>query len=210
MPRNARIVLPEYPHHVIQRGNRNQAVFFSKGDKAAYIKLLSKNAKKYGIRLWGYCLMDNHVHLIAVPVLANSFAKGLAETHKKYTTSINKRNGWKGFLWQGRFMSYPMDEPYLYAAIRYIELNPVRAGIVHKADDYEWSSAKAHVNKTKDALLSENFLTEEIGNWSDFLMDRQSEIDKTIFHKHGKSDKPLGDNKFVSAVMKKIKRREKL
>ncbi|MDP2914260.1 MAG: transposase [Candidatus Aminicenantes bacterium] len=198
--------MPEYPHHVIQRGNRNQVVFFSDMDRSVYLKLLSINAKKSGMQIWAYCLMDNHVHLIAVPVSLDSFAKGFAETHKKYTAYINKNHGWKGFLWQGRYISYPMDEPYLFAAIRYVELNPVRAGIVERAEDYPWSSAKAHVNKTKCALLSESFLNEEIKDWAAFLMERQSELEKTIFHKHGKCGKPLGDEEFITKAMKKTRK----
>jgi len=147
--------------------------------------------------------MNNHLHLVAVPKYLDSLAKAFAEIHKKYTRYINRRIGWKGLLWQGRFISYPMDEPYHFAAVRYIELNPVRARIVERAEEYPWSSARAHVNKTKDALLSENYLTEQIGDWSEFLMDTRSEIEKTIFKKHGKSGRPLGNEDFVQSAIKK-------
>ena len=159
MARIARVVVPHYPHHIIQRGNRRQNVFFSDHDKDAYICLLYEQIKKWNILIWAYCLMDNHVHLIALPKDENSLARAIGETHRKYTKMINFRKGWKGYLWQGRFISYPMDEQYLYAAVRYIEINPVRSGLVEKAEDYPWSSAKAHILKKEDKLLSYNFMT---------------------------------------------------
>jgi len=164
-------------------------------------------AKKYGLEIWAYCLMRNHLHLIGVPKYPNSLARCLAETHKKYSAYINKKHGWKGYLWQGRFISYPMDETYLYAAVRYVETNPVKAKIVEKAEDYRWSSAYSHVNKKKNPLLTENFLTEEIKNWGDFLLDKQSEIDRTIFQKHEKCREPLGNDEFIEMANKTRKKR---
>ena len=99
-------------------------------------QLLHEHAMEAGIALWAYCLMDNHVHLIAVPKYKNSLAKGIGQAHRNYTWLINSREGWRGYLWQGRFSSYPMDERYLYTAVRYTERNPVRAGLVKKAQDY--------------------------------------------------------------------------
>ena len=124
MARIARVVIPNYPHHVIQRGNRNQDVFFSDKDKQAYIDILHEHASRAGVAFWAYCLMDNHVHLIAVPDHENSLARGIGEAHRKYTRMVNFREGWRGYLWQGRFNSYVMDERHLYAAIRYVERNP--------------------------------------------------------------------------------------
>jgi len=157
MARMARVVIPNIPHHIVQRGNRSQKTFFSDKDKVFYLKLLHKYAEKEGLSFWAYCLMDNHVHLIVVPKREDSLAKGIGDTHKHYTRMINFRENWRGYLWQGRFSSFPLDEKYLYAAIRYVERNPVMAGLVKRAEDYEFSSAKAHVYKTKDFLLSDNF-----------------------------------------------------
>ena len=102
MVRIARIVIPEYPHHIIQRGNRSQDVFFNDQDKKFYINLLHKHAIEAGITFWAYCLMDNHVHLIAVPKKEDSLARGIGRVHRKYTRMINLRKGWKGYLWQGQ------------------------------------------------------------------------------------------------------------
>jgi putative transposase len=138
----------------MQRGNRRQNVFFSTDDKSYYLRLLQKWGHVAGLAIWAYCLMDNHVHFVAVPFLTTSLAAAFGQTHKAYTKTINGRHGWEGFLWQGRYLSYPMDDPYLYRAMRYIELNPVRANLVEHAADYPWSSARSHVFGEENALLS--------------------------------------------------------
>ncbi|MBE3110590.1 MAG: transposase [Acidobacteria bacterium] len=156
MPRSARIVVPMVPHHLIQRGNRRQNVFFSDEDKAYYVRLLRQWCSVRGVSIWAYCLMDNYVHFVAVPSTLASLAEAFGAVHQKYTKAINGRYGWHGFLWQGRFLSFPLDARYLYRAIRYVELNPVRAKIVEDASDYPWSSAPAHVLGKGDPLLSRN------------------------------------------------------
>jgi len=113
--------------------------------------------------------MKNHIHLIAVPTDIHGLAKGLGITHYRYSRKVNAREGWSGYLWQGRFASYPLSEQHLYAAIRYVETNPVRAKFVEKAEHYKWSSAKSHVYGLKDPLLTEHFLIEEIPSWADYL-----------------------------------------
>jgi len=196
----ARIVVPNIPHHITQRGNRSQKVFFGDKDKLCYIKLLHEHAQKAGLAFWAYCLMDNHVHLIAIPEQADSLAKGIGDTHKHYTRMINFRENWRGYLWQGRFSSFPLDEKYLYAAVRYVERNPVRAGIVKRAEDYEFSSAKAHIYKEKDILLEDNFMTGEIKDWKTYLTEGDDEQDRKLFHKHARVGRPLGEEKFIKKL----------
>ena len=202
MARMARVVIPNIPHHIIQRGNRSQKVFFSNQDKEFYLNLLHKHAKEARLSFWAYCLMDNHVHLIAVPEREDSLAKGVGDTHKYYTRMVNFRENWRGYLWQGRFSSFPLDEKYLYAAIRYIERNPVRAGLVKRAEDYEFSSAKAHVFKKKDMLLSDNFVIEEIKDWKVFLSGEDKEQDIKLFKKHARIGRPLGQEGFIEELEK--------
>lgn len=202
MPRRARIVIPGYPHHIIQRGNRCQRVFFCDQDRKVYLRLLARHAKEARIDFWAYCLMGNHVHFIAVPADEKSFVKGFSLAHQKYSYTINRREGWKGYLWQGRFLSYPMDEKYLYAAVRYIELNPVRAGIVEKAEAYPWSSARAHIFGEIDELISDNFMTGEIGNWNEYLNQKEDDIENKTFRVHAINAKPLGDEKFIEKIEK--------
>jgi len=199
MARLARVVVPDIPHHVTQRGNRRQSVFFSDSDKAAYINFLKEETAKNKVLIWAWCLMDNHVHFVAVPSTEESLAKAFGDTHKRYTRMINFREKWRGYLWQGRFSSFPMDEPYLLSAVRYVERNPVEAKIVSLAEDYRWSSAKAHVYGSSDPLLSRSFLDEQIRDWSKFL--RMSDEGQTKrFNRHSKAGRPLGEERFIQKL----------
>jgi Transposase and inactivated derivatives len=200
MARIARIVVPNIPHHVIQRGNRNQRVFFSELDKELYLKILHFNCNKYKLKIWCYCLMDNHVHLIAVPEKKESLAQAIADTHRKYTLMINITNHWKGYLWQGRFSSFPMDEAYLYCCVRYVERNPVRAGIVSQAEEYRWSSARAHVYSLEDPILSPFSLLSQISDWKAFLQGEEKEEDLKQLRKNQSTGRPLGDESFVERL----------
>ena len=149
MPRHYRIVVPGRPHHVMQRGNRRQKVFFYPGDKDVYLRLLKEQTDKHEVQIWAYCLMENHVHVIMVPSSPEGLARSVAETNRRFTCMINDRYSWRGYLWQGRFLSSVMDDTYLLRALRYVENNPVRARIVKRAEDHPWSSARAHVRKTR-------------------------------------------------------------
>lgn len=197
MPRVARLVIPGLPHHIIQRGNRRQVVFFGDEDKALYLKILRFHARQEKLKIWCYCLMDNHVHLIAVPETADGLAKVISELHRKYTWFINIRNNWRGYLWQGRFISYPMDEAYLYSCARYVERNPVRAGLVSKAEDYPWSSARAHVFNIEDPVLSPMPLARQIGDWRAYLRQQDRDEDIEAFRKNQGNGRPLGSEDFI-------------
>ncbi|OGX37037.1 MAG: hypothetical protein A3D87_01270 [Omnitrophica WOR_2 bacterium RIFCSPHIGHO2_02_FULL_50_17] len=206
MPRMARVVNAGYPHHVIQRGNRRQKVFFCEQDKVTYLRTLKEQSEKYGVQYWAYCLMDNHVHLIAVPQTRESLTKAIGETHRRYTCMINARKGWRGYLWQGRFSSFPLDSSYLYSAVRYVERNPVRVGIVSKAEDYQWSSARAHVKKFEDPILADFYLTKEIPNWKEYINRYDLEEKLKIFRKHIRTGRPLGDKSFIKKLERKLGR----
>ena len=202
MARLPRIVVPGYPHHVINRGNRRQSVFFSDDDKKYFYELLKREAARAKISIWVYCFMDNHVHLIAVPETEDGLAKGIGEAQRKYALTINIRNDWKGHLWEERFKSCPMGESYLYSAVRYIEKNPVRARIVKNAEDYYWSSARAHVFLGNDDLLSDFFLTSLIPDWAAYLKEETNETDEIFLRTHINTGRPLGDDKFIDELEK--------
>ena len=138
MPRCARLVVPGLPHHVTQRGNRRLPTFFRDGDYALYRHLLREGCAKAGTRIWAWCLMPNHVHLILVPSSEDGLRAALGEAHRRYTRLVNEREGWRGHLWQSRFASFAMDEQWLVACARYVELNPVRAGLVRRPEDWRW------------------------------------------------------------------------
>jgi len=212
MPRMARVVIPGIPHHIIQRGNRRQTVFLSDDDREAYLEYLDLYAKPAGISFWGYCLMDNHIHLIAVPEREDSFAEGLSEVHKRYARMMNFRNEWRGHFWESRFKSHPLSERHLYAAIRYVERNPLRAKMVRVAQDYRWSSAKAHVYHAKDKLLDNIFSADEIKDWASFLATDDDPDDVTLLRKHANTGRPLGGNEFIvrlEVLSGKVLRRQK-
>lgn len=152
MPRMSRIVVAGTPHHVTQRGNRRQRTFFSEADYLRYLQLAAEWCEKAEVECWGYCLMPNHVHLILTPKDVGGLRSALSPLHWRYTFEVNKRERWTGYLWQGRFASYPMDDGYFVTASRYVGLNPVRAGLVERAEDWPWSSVRAHL-RCKDDLL---------------------------------------------------------
>ncbi len=141
------------PHHVTQRGNNAQDVFFVDDDRQFYLRALKAQCEKLGVELLGYCLMSNHVHLVLLPGKADDLARAVGRTHFRYSQYINKFHGRTGHLWQGRFYSCALDEPHFMAALRYIEQNPVRAKIVREAWKYPWSSATAHVEGRDRANL---------------------------------------------------------
>ena len=172
MARLARVVLPDVAHHVTQRGNRRLPVFFSDADRALYLKLLQEGCTRADVTCLAWCLMDNHVHLILVPRAADGLRAALAQAHRRYTRHINFREGWRGHLFQSRFASYPMDAAHLLTAIRYVENNPVAAGLVADAGDWQWSSARSHLagRLLPDDLLTDMSRTDlAIGNWRGML-----------------------------------------
>ncbi len=172
MARLARIVIPHVPHHVTQRGNRRLPVFFGDEDRSAYLALLQEACAAQGTTCLAWCLMDNHIHLILTPQSADGLRATLGEAHRRYSRRINFREGWRGFLFQGRFASYPMDDAHLIAAVRYVENNPVAAGMVARAGDWRWSSARSHLagkRAADDPLTDVAALGRHVRNWRAFL-----------------------------------------
>jgi putative transposase len=204
MARIPRIVAPGLPHHIVQRGSRRQRTFFDEWDYSKYLEIMSERCNRHGVEIWSYCLMPNHVHLIAVPQGENDLRKAIGEAHKRYTERINQREGWRGHLWQERFSSYVMDEKYLMATVRYIALNPVRAGIVNIPEEYPWSSAQAHKTGQDDRLVRVKPLSDIIGNWENFINDPITNRDLNIIRRHEKNGRPLGEANFIEDLEKKL------
>jgi putative transposase len=199
MARIARVIAPGIPHHITQRGNRRQQTFFCDDDYQAYLDLMAEWCAKYHVEIWAWCLMPNHVHLIAAPESEEGLARAIGEAHRRYTRRINFREKWRGHLWQERFASFPMDESYLLAAARYVEMNPVTAGIVSLPQEYSWSSARAHLLAQDDTLVKVEPLLSLVSNWDNFL-SLVSEDEMTAFHKHERTGRPLGNEIFVEQV----------
>jgi putative transposase len=195
MARVARVVVPDVPHHVTQRGNRRQQTFFSESDYRAYIRFMSEFCNRHEVRIWAYCLMPNHIHLVAVPATTDGLRLAIGKAHRGYTFRLNARKKWKGHLWQGRFASYPLDERHLIAVVRYIEQNPVRAQLVGSPEDWPWSSARAHIRSEDDDLAIARPVLEIIPKWGEFLCSGISE--PKDFRKHERTGRPLGDETFI-------------
>jgi putative transposase len=200
------VVVPGVPHHVTQRGNRRQRTFFNDGDYIAYLALMSEWCAKREVEIWSYCLMPNHVHLIAVPAAADALATAIGEAHRRYTLRVNEREGWRGYLWQGRFASFPMDEAHLLAAARYVELNPVRAGLVERPEDYLWSSARAHLGGRDDILVRATPLLRRRPDWNALLRSGMPQEELERIRKHGSTGRPLGHPPFVAQVEAEVGR----
>lgn len=198
MARLARVVLPDLPHHVTQRGNRRQEVFLREPDYSTYLAILSEFTERFGVQVWAYCLMPNHVHIVAVPHEPENLTKAIAETHRRYTFWINRREGWTGYLWQGRYASFPMDDTHLLLAARYIEQNPVRAGLCDKPHQWRWSSARHHLGIETDPLISQGDLLKTFtDDWHGFLALSMNDEEKQLLRKHEGSGRPLGDSTFI-------------
>ncbi|MGF7150997.1 putative transposase [Sphingomonas zeicaulis] len=200
MARLARIVIPGVAHHVTQRGNRRLPIFFSDDDRAAYLALVAQGIAAAGVRCLAWCLMDNHVHLVLVPEDEDGLRAALGEAHRRYTSHVNAREGWRGYLFQGRFASYPMDDAHLIAAIRYVENNPVAAGLVAEAGDWRWSSARAHVAGRRvadDPLTDVAALGRHVRNWRAYLargIEAADEADTAeAIEARLRTGRPLGD-----------------
>jgi putative transposase len=200
MARLARAVAVGIPHHVTQRGNRRQNVFFSEADYAAYAALLAEGCRSAGVAVWAYCLMPNHVHLILVPSTSDGLRAALGEAHRRYTRRINFREGWRGYLWQGRFASFAMDEDYLLACARYVELNPVRAGLVVRPEAWRWSSAAAHLAGHDDALVESAPLLTRVGDWAEFLADGLDPAAQAAIQAGERIGRPLGSATFIAGL----------
>jgi putative transposase len=143
--RIARIALEGVPYHITQRGNGRQQVFFDDRDYAFYLVLLRSYSRDADLRLWAFCIMSNHVHLIAVPQRPNAMASALGRTHADYARHCNLRRLSCGHVWQARYFSCPLEGAHLWHAMSYVERNPVRAGLVRHAEQYRWSSARVHL-----------------------------------------------------------------
>ena len=208
MARLARIVVPGIPHHVVQRGNRRQTVFFSDADKNQYIDLVRNACDKHGVSIWSWCIMSNHVHFIAVPEKSDSLGKCFSDAHVRYTRMINFREKWRGHLWQGRFSSSPLDDIYLVAAVRYVERNPVRAKMVRLPWKYEYSSSTYRVGERKfDPLIkNDELLQGMINDWRGYLQNKDDDDDLTAIRREEAGGRPVGSDSFIKELENKLNR----
>src|SRR5882724_11960852 len=206
MARLARLVVPGLPHHVTQRGNGRARTFFDEDDYALYRDLLADGCRAAGVEVWAWCLMPNHVHLILVPADADGLRRALAPTHRRYAGILQARRRRTGHFWQGRFGSVAMDEEHLAAAVRYVSLNPVRARLVERAQDWRWSSTRAHLRNKDDGVTALAPVRDRFPDFADLL---RSEPEADMFERLRAAEsvgRPLGDDRFFTRVERLTKR----
>lgn len=205
MARLARIVVPHRPHHVTQRGNRREPIFFKDGDQDVYRDLLAVQMRKASIEIWAYCLMPNHVHLILTPKYADKLGEAVGEAHRRYTNFVNARGRWTGHLFQSRFSSVVMDDTHLKAAVCYVSLNPVRAGLTDRAEDWPWSSARAHLAGLDDSLVCVQPVLERMPDFAELLkQDHEAAFEK--LRGSESTGRPVGAEDFVIGLEQILKR----
>ena len=200
MPRKSRIVACGVAHHIVQRGTDRQTVFYTHRDRQVYLGLLTEQWRLTHLRILAYCLMTNHIHLIAVPEEADSLWRCMQRVHGRYAQYLNARRRRSGHLWQNRFYSCPLDERHLWMALGYVERNPVRAGMVRRPDDHAWSSAVAHLaGQDRLGLLDLNFWREAGGveRWRQLIDSEEDEADRRLLRRATFAGDPLGDADFL-------------
>lgn len=209
MARLARVVAVDIPHHVTQRGNGRRFILASDSDRLVYLELLRQHCSLYQLVLQGYCLMSNHVHLIVTPRRADSLALTLKHTHGRYAAYWNVSQTTSGHAWQGRYYSCPLGLPQLWSALRYVELNPVRARMVAEPETYAWSSAAAHCGTAQaDASLDMELWRKEwdATTWRMYLADPAAAEEADAIRQSTHTGRPLGTPEFVKSLEKAMDR----
>ena len=181
-------------------------VFFCDDDRRAYLRLLRDFGAEHGVAFWGYCLMSNHVHLIAVPKTAESLARAIGRAHQAYTRRVNVREGWRGYLWQGRFFSCPLGRRHAERALCYVENNPVRAGLVRRAEDWEWSSASGHLGGAPDPLTAPAPFVDDPKAWRFLLRKGMADEEGAALRERTRTGRPLGTPDFVARLERRLHR----
>jgi len=200
MARLARLVIPGLPYHVTQRGNRRGTTFFEDDDFRIYREMLAEAASGAATKIWSYCLMPNHVHLIVVPSDPDGLRRTFANAHRRYAGMINARNRWSGHLWQGRFGAVAMDEAHLLHAARYVALNPVRARLCDRAEEWPWSSTQAHLDRSNDELVEVAPLLERVGDFAAFLGSAEDQQATRALRMAETTGRPLGDAQWIEEL----------
>lgn len=208
MSRIARIVVPGLVYHITHRGNRRQNLFYRPEDRELYKRLLAKYCERYGLEIWSYCLMTNHVHHVAVPRHEDSLARAIGVTHGRFAQWQNREHKWTGHLWENRYYSSALDAEHVWAAVRYVEQNPVRAGLVERAELYTWSSAPCHALGLEDSLLAPTRpFPGEGRDWSRFLARNPNRAVMEELRRNTSRGLPTGSKDFIKRLESELDRR---
>jgi putative transposase len=208
MARLARIVIPDVPHHVTQRGNGRARVFFGDDDYRLYLRLLAENCAAAGVAVWAWVLMPNHVHLILTPSDRDGLRRALASTHRRYAGHIHAREKRTGHFWQGRFGCVAMDEAHLAAALCYVALNPVRAKLVKRAIDWPWSSLHAHLDRApNDGVTTLAPIVERFPDLAARIEAGEDQAMSARLRRAEQIGRPIGGAEFIAALENQTGRR---
>lgn len=200
MPRISRLIVPGHPHHVTQRGVRSMDIFPDDTARCSYLQFLSEESGRAGVQILSWCLMTNHVHFIAIPHESQSLARAFGEAHRRFTRMRNFCEKVRGYLFQGRFCSCVLDEKHLVAAVRYVERNPVKAGIVSHPGDYHWSSARFHLGiNESDMMVTDRTMLGLVFDWENLLLSEDEE-DSVRIRISTRTGRPAGDDEFAEKV----------
>ena len=211
MPRRPRIVVNNTPHHIYQRSASGKALFFTENDYRAYLEILNEQADRYKTDILAWCLMRDHINLVATPRKKNSLAKTIGRTHFAYSQYIGKRRKRVGSLWHNRFQSCALDDNYLNIAAKYVECQPVYGGLVRKPQKFSWSSAKAHCDGNVDEfdLLALDVWPSKRSRskWPEFLDKKLDEATQEKIRTYTQTGRPLGTKSFIETLEKKFRQR---
>lgn len=196
-------MFPDVPHHVTQRGNQRRDTFFERGDGLAYLSLLREHIQRQSIEVAAYCLMPNHVHLVLIPSTTDGLHRALKAINGRYAQRVNRMRQQVGHLWQNRYFSSPLDSDHFMNAVRYVELNPVRAGLSKHAEEYEWSSAAAHCGLLDDPVVDQrprSPLFKGINDWSKWLASGLPGEFVRLIRQNERQNLPCGSTEFVARL----------
>lgn len=211
MPRRARHYIPGHPYHIFHRGNNREKCFFEADNYQRYLELWQKLSKRHGVRVHAYCLMADHIHILATPETKESISKVMKIVGSCYTQYVNMKHLRTGTLWEGRHRSSLIQsEKYLLSCYRYIELNPVRAGVVSRPEEYKWSSYSMNGSGKHDWLdCHEEYLRlggsakERSYAYRELFNDKLSEEELGLIRKATHYSQPVGDDEFRTLMASK-------
>jgi putative transposase len=203
----ARIMIAGLPYHVTHRGNQRAAVFTAIDHYRDYLSGLERYSRRFGMEIWAYCLMPNHVHLVAVGREARSVARVIGNAHRSFSARRNRDCDVTGHLWANRYFSTVLDETHLWAAVRYVELNPVRARLVEDAIGYRWSSARAHAGLGEPGPLHpDRPFPGPIADWESWLRTGLDEASATAIRRNTSTGRPTGSPAFLEEIERRCGR----
>jgi putative transposase len=207
MARLPRVAVPGCPHHVTARGNRCEPIFFEDGDQDIYCDMLAEQTRKAKVEVWAYCLMPNHVHLILRPSDERGLSQAVGAAHRRWANFINGRSRWRGHLFDNRFASVAMDESHLISAVRYVALNPVRARLVVRAEDWKWSSVRAHLEGNDDGLVTVGPMLDRVKDFAALIADQADDAGFAALRAAEHTGRPLGTQDFIEGLERVLGRR---